>query len=120
MWLLQGWRRCLHDELLLELIDELLVEVMEALLVELIDELLELVDETTLELLDDSDGLVVDLEPPPPHPTIIPPEMAKQIYKPIFDRIIKHLGFYRLFVKTHADCTQNLAVKALDGTYRPE
>lgn len=27
-------------------------------------------------------------EPPPPHPTIIPPEMVKHKYRPIFDRII--------------------------------
>lgn len=82
----------LLDEVLLELTVELLLEVIEELLVELMDELLELVDETTLELLDDGDGFAGDVEPPPPpHPTIVPPEMAKHKYRPIFDRIILHL-----------------------------
>lgn len=50
----------------------------------------ELVDDTMPMLLENKDELdgEVLLEPPPPHPTIIPPEMVKQKYRPIFDRII--------------------------------
>ena len=49
----------------------------------------ELVDDTISKLedkdkLDTLDGEEL-LEPPPPHPTIIPPEMVKHKYRPIFD-----------------------------------
>lgn len=76
------------------MIDELLAELIEELLAELIEELsaelpIELVDETTLELLDDGN---VGVEPPPPHPTSAPPDMARHKYRPSFDRIIKHLS----------------------------
>ncbi len=86
----------------MELINELLAELTDELLTELIDELLlELLDETTLELMDDGDGFDGELEPPPPHPTMVPPEMAKHRYRPIFDRIIKHLGFWLLVIRNN-------------------
>lgn len=77
----------LINELLTELIDELIDE----LPTELIDELLlELLDNITLEFIDDGDGFDGEFDPPPPHPTITPPDIARHKYRLIFVRIIKH------------------------------
>jgi hypothetical protein len=71
------------SELLFELVDEArLLEEDE--LNSLDDVVLELEDEDELDMLDGE----VPLEPPPPQPTIIPLEMIKYKYSPIFDRII--------------------------------